>query len=832
MDARVREKIRALPSAPRIGVLKQRMLAEPRSLSIEQAAIITEYYKANPDKPRNLQRAESLAETLRRIEIRVDPLELIVGNRTSGVRAGVVSPEAGISWLDGEIEGLPVRPQDKFDVRPQDIITFRRDILPFWKGKSLEDKVKKALGDEIAAISKVAKINQTDHAQGHICPDAKGWLAAGPRALRDRAVARAEKAAPEKRDFYRGMAIALDGAISFMGRYAALAGAMAADYEREDRVQMGQPGAERARAEHAPAEQASAEQAHAVHAPAVHASAGHRENLEEIARICDKLCREPPSTFREAVQSLWFLFVLLQAESNASSFSPGRADQYLYPYYKRDRDAGTLDDAGALEIIECLWLKFNQIVYLRNSNSAKYFAGFPIGFNVAFGGLDPQGQDASNELSFLFLRAQAHVGLPQPNLSARLSEKSPEELVRECARVIGMGSGMPQVFNDESVMPALMARGISAEDAGNYAIVGCVELTTHGNALGWSDAAMFNMVKALELTLNNGVCLLSGKKMGLDLGSLADYRSYEELETAFRKQMDHFIGRMIKACDVVDRLHAELLPSPLLSSVIQGCAEKGLDVTAGGACYNLSGIQAIQPANLADCLAAIKQCVFDQRSVRAEEALAAIRANYADNERLRQYLINKVPKYGNDVDWVDAVADKWVSYFAEQMGRCTNARGGPYHVGLYTVSAHVPMGQNVGASLDGRKARDPLADGGMSAMYGRDRNGPTALLRSVAKVKSRNGSNGTLLNMKFLPEFFKTEEGIAKFAGLLRTFVRLRINHVQFNVVRKEDLLAARADPESWRGLTVRVAGYTAYFTELANDLQDEIIARTSYGDL
>jgi formate C-acetyltransferase len=792
MDLRKIEEIRGLSSTPRIGVLRQRMLSEPRSLSIEQAAIVTEYYKANPGKPRNIQRAESLAETLRTIEIRIDPLELIVGNRTSGVRAGVVSPEAGISWLDDEIQRLPERPQDKFEVRPQDIMAFRRDILPFWKGKSLEDKVKEALGDEIAAIGKVAKINQTDHAQGHICPDTKGWLAKGPRAIRDDALARAATAAPEKRDFYRGVAIALDGAIDFMRRYAALARTMAAD-------------------------RAHGEQ---------------RANIEEIARICDKLSREPPATFREAAQALWFLFVLLQAESNASSFSPGRADQYLYPSYERDIESGTLNDAGALEFIEALWLKFNQIVYLRNSTSAKYFAGFPIGFNVAIGGLDERGEDASNELSFLFLRAQAHVGLPQPNLSARLSEKSSEEFVRECARVIGLGSGMPQVFNDESIVPALVAHGISADDARNYAIVGCVELTTHGNALGWSDAAMFNMVKALELTLNNGVCLLTGKKMGLDLGSLVDYRSYEELETAFRTQMDHFIGRMITACTMVDRLHAELLPSPLLSSVIQGCAEKGLDVTAGGAHYNLSGIQAIQPANLADCLAAIKQCVFDERSVGAAEALAAMRSDYAGTESLRQRLINKVPKYGNDVDWVDTIAATWVDYFAARMGEYTNARGGPCHAGLYTVSAHVPMGQNVGASLDGRRARDPLADGGMSAMYGRDRHGPTALLRSVSKVKSVNGSNGTLLNMKFLPEFFRTEEGIAKFASFLRTFVRLRINHVQFNVIRREDLLAAKADPESWRGLTVRVAGYTAYFAELANDLQDEIIARTSYGDV
>ncbi|MCE1195229.1 formate C-acetyltransferase/glycerol dehydratase family glycyl radical enzyme, partial [bacterium] len=699
---------------------------------------------------------------------------------------------AGISWVDDEIENLPNRPQDKFNVRPEDVAEFRQDILPFWKGKSLEDKVKAAIGGEIAAIGKVVKINQTDHAQGHICPDVKRWLALGPKGLRDDILARERGAPAEAASFYRGVAIALEGAMDFMRRYAALAADMA-----------GRAG-----------------------------SADESANLLDVAARCARLAEAPPESFHDAVQSMWFLFTLLQLESNASSFSPGRADQYLLPYYEKDLAAGVLDRSRALEIIEALWLKFNQIVYLRSSGSARYFAGFPIGFNLAIGGLTSDGEDASNELSYLFLKAQEHIGLPQPNLSARLSGKSSEEFVRECSRVIGLGSGMPQIFNDESIVPALEARGFSHEDALDYAIVGCVELTTQGNNLGWSDAAMFNMVKALELTLNNGVCLLSGKKIGLDLGSFGDYPTYESLEDAFRRQMDHFVERMIAACDFVDRLHAELLPSPFLSSVIDGCAEKALDVTAGGARYNLSGIQAIQVANVADCLAAAKQCVYEEKSLRAEDLLAALRANFEGAEPLRQRLINKAPKYGNDIEWVDAIAAKWVDYFAKKLTAYTNARGGPYHAGLYTVSAHVPMGQNVGASLDGRKAKDPLADGGMSAMYGRDRAGPTALLRSVSRIDAADGSNGTLLNLKFLPEFFRTEEGIAKFAGLLRTFVRLHINHVQFNVVRKEDLLAAKANPEEWRGLTVRVAGYTAYFVELANDLQDEIIARTSYGNL
>jgi len=326
--------------------------------------------------------------------------------------------------------------------------------------------------------------------------------------------------------------------------------------------------------------------------------------------------------------------------------------------------------------------------------------------------------------------------------------------------------------------------------------------------------------------------MLTGEQLGPRTGTLADFRSFEELEKAFRAQLDHFIERMIKVTRKVDRIHARVLPSPFLSSVIEDCIDKGIDVTAGGAHYNLSGIQAIQVANIADSLAALKAFVFDGKAVQAETLLQALRADFEGSELLRQRLLNKAPKYGNDVEWVDDLGRKWIEHFARRIKQYTNVRGGPYHTGLYTVSAHVPMGKNVGATPDGRKAGEPLADGGMSAVYGRDQSGPTALLRSVSRIDSMLGSNGTLLNMKFLPDFFKTGEDIRIFSSFLRTFVKLRINHVQFNVISREDLVAAKEKPEAYRGLTVRVAGYTAYFTELAGDLQDEIIARTSYGEV
>lgn len=776
----------------RISRLKEKMLSEPRYASIEQAKIITDTYKLNENKPRMIQRALALKAAMEQLEIRVEPEELIVGNRTAGVRYGVVFPESGSTWVDREYETLPTRPQDKFQVREEDIFYFRNVIKPYWKDKSLEDVLRQRYGKEIDEIAKVVKINQKDHAQGHICPDCAMWLKKGPSGLMREADDRLRLSSGAKKDFYQSVSIVMRGAKNFMERYSRLL--LAKAEEEQD--------------------------------PA------NKENMTEVGCICHKLSKQPPETFHEAVQSLWFLFVILHMESNASSFSPGRMDEYLWEFYDNDRKAGRLDEQKALKILECLWLKFNEIVYMRNAKSAKFFAGFPIGFNIAIGGQDQDGNDFVNDLSFLLLKAQEHLGLPQPNLSVRLHEHTSDELLKQAIRVVAKGSGMPQFFNDKAVIPALEELGIEEKDARDYAIVGCVELTTQGNNLGWSDAAMFNLNKVLELTLNGGKCLLTGEQLAPDYGNLSTYETFEDLEAVFQRYLDEYMDKMVLACEEVEKAHIDLLPSPFLSSVIRQCMIKGMDVTAGGAYYNLSGIQMIQVANLADSMAAIKKLVFEDKKIGKRELLEALQRNFEGQEVMRTMLLNKCPKYGNDVDWVDALGVKWAEYFKKRLGTYTNYRGGRYHTGMYTVSAHVPMGENVGASPDGRRAKEPLADGGMSPVYGRDIAGPTAVLKSVSKLDKSLTTNGGLLNMKFLPEFFQTDQGVDKFAKFLRTFVDLEIPHIQFNVVRKEDLLAAKENPEQYRSLTVRVAGYTAYFTELADELQNEIIARTSYTDL
>ncbi len=771
----------------RIEYLKAEMLNKDRFLSLQQSILITDCYKNNEEKSIQLKRALSFKKACEELEIVINPQELIVGNRSANSRDGIVFVESGIDWLKKEIRDLPTRPQDKFNVREDDIDLFFQEFIEYWDGKSLEDVINRDIGDKIKKIKKVVKINQTDHAQGHINPNNQLWLKLGPKEIMDQAF---KKYQETNNEFYLAVATVYQGAIIFIKRYCDLALQMA-----EDKTNL-----------------------------------EHRDNLLMIARNCQLLSEKPAENFHQSLQAIWFLYTLLHLESNASSFSPGRLDQTLFPYYKKDIECGVIDKDQALELIEALWLKFNQIVYMRSKSGAKYFAGFPIGFNICIGGVDKQGNDATNDLSYLFLKAQEELGLPQPNLSARVWKGSPDKYFYRCAEVIGKGSGMPQIFNDTSIIPAFCKNGIEVEDANNYSVVGCVELTTEGNYLGWSDAAMFNIVKALELTLNNGRCLLNDEQIGLDLGNLTDYKSYQELEVALKKQISYFVEKMIDCCDYVDRIHGEILPSAFLSGVISDCLDKGKDVTLGGAKYNLSGIQLIQVANLADCLAVIKKLVFQDKIVSPDELLENLKNNFQD-ETLRLTVLNKVEKYGNDVDWVDKIASEYVEYFDSLLKDYTNARGGIYQTGLYTVSAHVPMGQNLGASADGRKALEPLADGGMSAVYGRDLYGPTALLNSVNKVDSLLAGNGTLLNMKFVPSLFDSEKGIDKFAQLLKCFANLNIHHIQFNVVNKEELVKAQKDPDKYRNLTIRVAGYTAYFTELAVDLQNEIIARNSYGE-
>jgi len=859
----------------RAAVIKARLRETPRWVDVERARITTASYRATAGQPMPIRRARMLLDLVRQMQIAIYPDELIVGNRSLLPRMGVIAPEGAVDWVDRELDILPTRPQDQFNIRPEVIQELREEIFPYWRGQTLEDTVATRLPEDVrqAIKSRAFSVNQTDHAQGHILPDVEGWLLLGSRGLRAQieacAAIRPDCVPSEgQRVFHDAARIALQAASEFMARYADLAERMAGD------LGANVPGT---------SEKCQARD-HEISAVDV---SRRRAELLGIAARCCWLAEHPARDFPEALQATWFLFVLLQIESNASSFSPGRLDQYLWPYLEADLAAGRLTLAEAQSWLELLWLKFNEIILLRSSASARYFAGFPIGFNVIVGGQVPaggerrpesiegrveaprpstgsgragtggadenarsddssrrprhgatevattnRGRDATNPLSFMCLRAQADLGLTQPNLSIRIHRDSPQEFLTAASFVVGKGSGMPQVFNDEVIIPGQLRQGIAAADALNYAVVGCVELSTPGKALGWSDSAMFNMARILELTLFGGRDPQTGAQIGLDTPPLDQMASFAELEAAYDAQLAHFVELMIAGCNGVDRIHAELLPSPFLSLVIQDCVGRGVDVTAGGARYNFSGPQGVQIANVADSLAAVRQAIFSERWVAAGELLDALRSDFAGAEALRQRLIHRAPKYGNDDARVDALAQRWGDRFSALVGQHPTIRGGAYQPGFYTVSAHVPMGAAVGALPDGRHAGQPLADGGLSPMTGRDRRGPTAVLRSVSKLNLELASNGTLLNMKFLPAFFQQGDALDKFVLLLRGFCALKIPHVQFNVVAADTLRRAQAQPDDYRNLVVRVAGYSAYFTELDRKLQDEIIERTEFSEV
>lgn len=559
-----------------------------------------------------LRRAEMLLHLARSLSIDIHPDEIIVGNRSLLPRMGVIAPEGAVAWVDRELEHLPSRPQDRFNIQAEQIKELREEIFPCWRGQTLEDTVAARLPDEIrqAVRGKAFTLNQTDHAQGHILPDMAGWLRLGVSGLRDAIIDLRQRSTGQteaQQHFYQAALIALQAAEVLMSRYADLAEARAAAEKSPER----------------------------------------RTELAQIAARCRWLSHQPARDFAEALQAVWFLFVLLQIESNASSFSPGRFDQYMLPYLERDLVSGRLTLAEAQTLLECLWLKFSEIVLLLRS-SARYFAGFPIGFNIVIGGQLPAGGDATNLLSYMCLRAQANLGLTQPNLSIRIHRHSPEEFLQAAAFVIGRGSGMPQVFNDEVIIPGQLNRGIAPEDALNYAVVGCVELSTPGKALGWSDAAMFNLTRILELTLFGGQDPRTGQQIGLTTPPLTAMRSLADLEAAYEQQLQHFVALMVQGCNLVDRIHAEIYPSPFLSLVVTDCLVRGLDVTAGGAYYNFSGVQGVQIANVADSLATVEQAVFEEQWLTAAQLLAALKDNFAGQEVLRQRLINRVPKYGND----------------------------------------------------------------------------------------------------------------------------------------------------------------------------------------
>lgn len=767
---------------PRAQAIKDSLFARNRQVSLERARLYMESYQETEGEPVIIRRAKALRHLLEHHEIVVDNHDLLVGNRSSTPRAGVISPEMSPYWIDDELDEFPTREQDPFDISDEDKDYYRSVLLPFWKGRSLNDWYTEHRDPEVAEAekTKIFAVAQTDKGQGHIICDFDMVLHRGWGDILREARERLE-VAPEN-EFYQAAVIVLEATIAYYHRY-------------EDHVRM----------------------------LAATATPERAQELGRMAEILHHIATEPARDLYDALQQVWLTEVTLQHESNASSLSLGRADQYLWPYYQASVEAGETPEF-IRELIQCFYLKTNTLVAIRSTESASFFAGFPIGFNLVVGGVDAEGNDCSNRLSELLLDIQKDTRLPQPNLSLRVHAGTPAELYHKACEVIRLGDGLPQVFNDEVNVSAFEQRGISTEDARDYAIVGCVELSIPGRMYGLHDISMFNMVRCLELTLE-------AHPDGFD--------SFEQLEEELEHTIDHYVELMVRGCNICDLAHRETSPTPLLSCLVNDCLENGRDITSAGARYNPSGVQGVGTANLADSLMVMKRAVFgigeDDESVEPiisyQDLLQVLKRDWSgeDDEVLRQSFINRYPKYGNDVDEVDQIGRHFLAHYGHEVEQYENVRGGHFQPGSYTVSAHVPLGAACGATPDGRRAHEQLADGGLSPMVGRDKHGPTASLRSVSKLENILDSNGSLLNVKFSPATLEGEAGIMKLTSYLRSFSRLKIQHIQFNVVDRATLIDAQLHPEQHKDLVVRVAGYSAMFVELSRAIQDDIINRTEH---
>ncbi|MCE9904266.1 MAG: formate C-acetyltransferase [Hafnia sp.] len=760
----------------RIERLKAAMFANPREISLERALLYTVSHQQTEGEPTILRRAKATAHILDHVEISIRADELIAGNRTVKPRAGIVSPEMDPYWLLKELEQFPTRPQDRFEISNEDKQIYREQLFPYWEKRSMKDFINEQMTDEVktAVKTQIFSINQTDKGQGHIIIDYPRLLKNGLGQLVGEM--RSLTAQHPDNAFYQAALLLLEASQRHILRYSALAQEMS--FACSDALR--------------------------------------REELANIAEISRTIATERPRGFYQACQLFWYMNIILQYESNASSLSLGRFDQYMLPFYQTSLQQGE-EPQFLQELLESLWIKCNDIVLLRSTSSARYFAGFPTGYTILLGGLTETGRSAVNPLSFLCLDAYQNTQLPQPNLGVRVNELIDRPFLLKTAETIRIGTGIPQIFNDEVVVPAFLNRGVSLEDARDYSVVGCVELSIPGKTYGLHDIAMFNLLKVMEIVLleNEGNANLS----------------YDDLLEQIRHKICHYVKLMAQGSNICDIGHRDWAPVPLLSSFISDCLHNGKDITEGGARYNFSGVQGIGIANLSDSLHALKGIVFDQQRLSFDELIATLKANFAtpEGKQIRARLINRFEKYGNDIDVVDNISADLLRFYCKEVETYRNPRGGQFTPGSYTVSAHVPLGAVVGATPDGRYAGEQLADGGLSPMLGQDAQGPTAVLKSVSKLDNYLLSNGTLLNVKFTPSTLEGQSGLNKLADFLGAFTKLKLQHIQFNVVNAETLRAAQAKPQDYAGLVVRVAGYSAFFVELSKEIQDDIIRRTAH---
>ncbi|MBC8512614.1 MAG: glycyl radical protein [Dehalococcoidia bacterium] len=793
---------RTLNSFPRLSRLYDGLLRAKKEVCVQRARYLTEYMKG-PDawfEPPVIRRAKAVAHILRKLDVKIYPDELIVGGITSKPVGAIIYPEFIGLLIWPELDMLREREVDSLEISDAEIQELDKEIFPFWQDKVLADYADDFTSPPtpISLLEKFGFFLLTEAGGiSHTAPDFETILKVGVEGLIEEArekirdMDRSPAGNPEelkKRSFYKAVELVCKGVIEFAQRYQ-------------------QEASKLAELETDPA---------------------RRSELMEIAEVCKRAPAKPAASFREALQGLWFLEIALHQENYEQALCPGRLDQYLYPYYQRDLERGVLTDEEAIELLGCFFIKISEIVPLFGESIAIFFSGFPTNPAISIGGMTQDGLDATNKLTYLILETRDLVKTREPNLHARVHKDSPDEYLSRVCEVIKGGGGMPALVNDDVIIPALMEKGIKKEDARDYVVIGCVEISVPRKAFGSTDAALMSLPICLEMALNNGYSPVMLEDIGIKTGDPRQFKSMDDVLSAFRQQVAYLVEQMVIGLNALGIAHRELYPSPLLSATIEGCLETGKDVTAGGAVYNFTGVQGVGTADVADSLAAIDQLVFTEKRTTMDELLQAIEDDFEGHERLHQLILNRVPKYGNDEDLPDMYARKVAEIFCQEVAKHSNPRGGVYLPGFLSMTNHQGFGKLVGALPSGRKAFESFANG-ISPCTGLDRKGPTAALKSGAKLNYLLATNGVAFNLKFNPDHLKGAEGTRNLASLIRAYFGLGGMHLQLNVIDKQTLVDAQQNPQNYPGLMVRVAGYSAYFADLSKEVQDEIISRTEH---
>ncbi len=831
----------SIEKSPRIEKLKADLFAHMPVIEADRAVLLTESYQETENEPIIARRAKAFVHILKNIPITIRDHELIVGSSTKAPRGCQAFPEFSFEWLESEFDTIEKRSADPFYIS-EETKNKLHEAFKYWKGKTTSELAASYMAEEtLTAIEHniFTPGNYFYNGVGHVTVQYEKVLEIGYEGIINEVKEELSRCQFYDEDYItksqllKAIIRSCEAVIDYAERYAKLA------------LELAETCSDQVR----------------------------KNELLAIAHNCMNVPRKGATSFYEACQSFWFVQMLLQVESSGHSISPGRFDQYMYPYFKKDLEEGKITRAFAQELMDCIWVKLNDLNKARDAASAEGFAGYSLFQNLIAGGQDKYGNDVTNDLSFMCIEASMHVMLPQPSLSVRVWNKTPHEFLIKAAELTRTGIGLPAYYNDEVIIPSLINRGLTLADAREYNIIGCVEPQKAGKTEGWHDAAFFNMCRPLELTFSNGMDC--GVMVGVPTGDVTKMTTFEEFYDAYKVQMEYLIGLLVNADNAIDVAHAKRCPLPFLSCMVEDCIKRGKTVQEGGAIYNFTGPQGFGIANVADSLFAIKKLVFEDKKVTMAEFKKALEDNYGkDNSNVealtmsvvkelmtqgksvtnediakiceeiyrhvdqtkdnKQYdellaMIDNLPKFGNDIDEVDLFAREAAYTYTKPLEKFKNPRGGQYQAGLYPVSANVPLGKQTGATPDGRLKGKPVADG-VSPTAGKDTHGPTATANSVAKLDHYIASNGTLFNQKFHPSALKGREGLEKFVALIRTYFEQKGSHIQFNVVNRETLLDAQLHPENYKNLVVRVAGYSALFTTLSRSLQDDIINRTEQG--